>query len=329
VKATAAVLAVIAVASVAAAGGYLLRDSQTVDAAWSHCVDAEAGYDVQFPSDWHRGGTVEDPGRARLLCRFFDPEPFNIPPNSDFFGTALEVHSVEQTFDDALGSLIDRRFARTVRRDQLTIGPHRAFRLELVATGGGLLARGTKTYAYLVRRLYGSPLLIQTTAPPRRELRYHDIVDHAARTIKLFAQPPPRLTGVPGPVAEKHGAILSALEQTDMSALAALARTDNVTYTFGGEVSGGAAEHWRRLEREGTRVREMLERILLLPYTLTNGIYVWPFAYGKRLSELSAHERELLGNLIPDLEVEGDIEYLGWRAGITPSGRWIFFAAGD
>ena len=45
--------------------------------------------------------------------------------------------------------------------------------------------------------------------------------------------------------------------------------------------------------------------------------------------DLSEHERELLAPLGPTsrLFVE-DTGYLGWRAGITPDGAWVFFVAG-
>ena len=56
-----------------------------------------------------------------------------------------------------------------------------------------------------------------------------------------------------------------------------------------------------------------------------------PFAYDvASLSDLTAHERELLATLGPleSVFVEGT-GYLGWRAGIRPDGSWVFFVAGD
>jgi hypothetical protein len=304
-----------------------LRDSQDVTQEWSHCVDARAGYDVEYPADWHRGGTVEDPGRAALLCRFFDPEPFAIPPSSDVFGTALEVGPVDQTFDDALASLIDTRFNETVRREPLSLqGRHRAFRLELVATGEGLADRGTRTYGYLIRRLYGPPVFVRTTAARQEPLAHRAAVDRAASTIRLFAVPPLRPATLPEPVAEKHAAILEAAQGGDIGDVAPLADRREFTYTFGGEVAGGPAGYWRSLRARGDDPLEALSDILQMPYTLANGIYVWPFAYDKTPEALTEHERELLEPL--ETTFAGD-SYLGWRAGIRPDGRWVFFVAGD
>jgi len=68
-----------------------------------------------------------------------------------------------------------------------------------------------------------------------------------------------------------------------------------------------------------------------MPYTLSRGYYVWPFAYDvDDVGDLSPYERELLEPLGPlnTLFFEGT-GYLGWRTGIAPDGTWTFFVAGD
>ena len=72
---------------------------------------------------------------------------------------------------------------------------------------------------------------------------------------------------------------------------------------------------------------EILARLLRLPYTLSSGTYVWPFAYDKQEDELTDYERELLGDLA--VYSGAGSGYLGWRAGIEPDGTWRFFIAGD
>ena len=71
--------------------------------------------------------------------------------------------------------------------------------------------------------------------------------------------------------------------------------------------------------------------ILELPYVLSRGYYVWPWAYTvASRADLSKHERELLAPLgAPDELVLDGTGYLGWRAGIAPDGTWSFFVAGD
>jgi hypothetical protein len=312
---------VLALAFFAAAGGYLLRDSQDLALEWSHCVDSTTGYDVQYPADW-------SPAAGELSCRFFEPEPFTVPPNSDFGGTALEVLPQEQPFDQALASLIDTRYAATTMREQVTVGGHRGFQLELVATGNGLNAKNTRTYGYLLQRDGGGAIVIQTTAQPGENLRHRDVVDHAASTVGFFEPAPLAVSGLPEPVAQTHAALLAAAEAHDEQALEALIEENEFRYTFGENVPGGALAFWRSTEEQtGTDPIDTLARVLRLPYVLSQGIFVWPFAYDKEPGEMSEYELSLLGDLFPEGATE--VGYLGWRAGIRPDGRWVFFIAGD
>jgi hypothetical protein len=299
----------------------LLRDSQDLELEWSHCVDTAGGYDVQYPSGWSTA-------TGELACRFFEPEPFTVPPDSDFGGTALEVLPQEQPFDEALASLIDTRYAKTDVRQQVTVGGHRGFRLELVSTGEGLNSEGTRTYGYLLRRDSGGAIVIQTTAQPGESLRDRSVVDHAASTLVFFEPATVAVSGLPEPVAQTHAALLAAADAHDEQALEALIEENEFRYTFGGDVPGGALAFWRSTkEQTGTDPIDTLARVLRLPYVLSQGIFVWPFAYDKEPGEMSEYERSLLGDLLP--EGESGVGYLGWRAGIRPDGRWVFFIAGD
>lgn len=139
-------------------------------------------------------------------------------------------------------------------------------------------------------------------------------------------------SGLPSAVEEKRDALLEAAESGNYEALREHIPTDGFTYTFGGPVEGGPIEYWQQLERTtDERPLETLTEILRMPYVLSRGIYVWPWAYTvEGLADLSEHERELLAPLGPPsrLIVEGT-GYLGYRAGITPDGTWVFFVAGD
>lgn len=133
--------------------------------------------------------------------------------------------------------------------------------------------------------------------------------------------------GIPGPVAETHAALLGAAEAGDYEELRPLIPAQ-FSYTFGGPVEGGPIAFWQQLEQEsGESPIEILARILKMPYTLSRGTYVWPFAYDKQAEELTEHERKLLGDLAETFVPETG--YLGWRAGIEPDGTWSFFVAGD
>jgi hypothetical protein len=283
-------------------------------------VDAASGYGVEYPSDWNRAS-------GSLACRFFDPEPFTVPQNSDFSGTALEVFPQDVGYDEALASLIDTRFSETELREQVSIGSRQAFVLELVSTGEGLEERGTRTYGYLFRGDPGPAVLVRTTAPPGERIRHRDVVDHAASTLSLFAPPRPESSSVlPGALEEKRAAILEAAQAGDFDAVAALADPDRFSYSFGGPFPGGPAAFWRQEAERGQNPLEALAIILQLPYTLATGNYVWPFAYDKTVDTITDYEIELLEALDVTFVGEG---YLGWRAGFTPDGRWTFFVAGD
>ena len=135
--------------------------------------------------------------------------------------------------------------------------------------------------------------------------------------------------GLPPAVAETHAGLLEAAESGDYEALRPFLPDSGFSYTFGGEVEGGPMAYWQRAEAQtGERPIKILARILRLPYTLSGGRYVWPFAYDKQQEELTAYERELLGDLANAYSGAGS-GYLGWRAGIEPDGTWRFFIAGD
>jgi hypothetical protein len=139
-------------------------------------------------------------------------------------------------------------------------------------------------------------------------------------------------TGLPAAVEKTRAALLAAAETGDYEELRPLVPATGFEYTFGGPVEGGPIAYWQELERTTVeRPLETLAEILRMPYTLSRGIYVWPFAYDVAdRDDLSQHERELLEPLGPldTLFVEGT-GYLGWRAGIEPDGTWVFFVAGD
>ena len=138
-----------------------------------------------------------------------------------------------------------------------------------------------------------------------------------------------RPVGLPPAVAETHAALLAAAESGDYEALRPLLPRTGFSYTFGGPVGGGPIAYWQRVEAQnGERPIEILARILRMPYTVSGGRYIWPFAFDKQQEDLTAHERELLGDLANAYSGAGS-GYLGWRAGIEPDGTWRFFIAGD
>jgi len=142
----------------------------------------------------------------------------------------------------------------------------------------------------------------------------------------------PTASGLPAAVEEKRGALLEAARSGDYEALRPLIPADGFEYTFGSPVDDGPIAYWEELERT-TRERplETLEALLEMPYVLTRGTYVWPWAYTvESEADLSPHEQELLAPVrgLNEVIVEGT-GYVGWRTGIQPNGDWSFFVAGD
>jgi hypothetical protein len=134
--------------------------------------------------------------------------------------------------------------------------------------------------------------------------------------------------GVPRAVELKRAALLRAAKAKDYDGLAKLA-DPTFKYTFGSPVPGGPAAFWRQAEQQGRQPLEALAAILQLPYTLSRGLFVWPFAYDKTADEITPYETTLLKKIPPGGAAVGPEGYLGWRAGILPDGSWIYFVAGD
>jgi hypothetical protein len=132
------------------------------------------------------------------------------------------------------------------------------------------------------------------------------------------------VVGLPAPVARTRAALVQAVKARDADALRKLMPAGAFSFTFGSERDPIA--YWNELEKKGQHPYTTLARILALPYSLRQGHYVWPFAYGTPKGELTPYERRLLGPLASSYVGE---DYYGWRAGIKPDGSWSFYVAGD
>jgi hypothetical protein len=187
-------------------------------------------------------------------------------------------------------------------------------RISLIATALALAGAGGVAGWFLADAVRGTETEMVTTAVTTTE-------------TETAAAP-----GLPTAVEETRAALLAAAASGNYEALRPLLPTTGFEYTFGGAVAGGPIAYWKQVEQNTPdRPLETLAAILKMPYTLSRGYYVWPFAYDvASAKDLSAHERELLAPLgaLDTLFVEGT-GYLGWRTGIDPNGVWTFFVAGD
>jgi len=298
---------------------------------WTSCTNERAGYEISYPDDWHTA-TLD----GEFECSFFDPEPFEIIPESEFPLTALQAFPAGEegrTFDDVVAEYADPMFERELGRDETKVAGFPAVRLETEATGQGLYDEGTRTIAYVVDRDV-APFVVRAQAFPGAEL-HEDVLEQAVKTIRFFepAGAETEVSGLPPAVEQTRLAIKNAAENRDFDALDALIPEKGFTYSFGGPVEGGPTAYWRQIEMESPqRPLEALAAILEMPYTKVDDIYVWPFAYDRDPTTLTEAERALLSEIAGEAEVRQWTEfghYLGWRAGIDADGTWVFFVAGD
>jgi hypothetical protein len=151
-------------------------------AGWNTCTNRTLGFSIAYPGTWHTARL--NPAGA---CLYFEPKPFRIPPNSDFTGTALEVLPSQQSYAGLLRTLTDRRFARVRSRSRTSVAGQPATRLETVATGEGLLSRGTRTYAYVIDRGRRPAFIVQTTRVGSASWAARKrILDRAVRTLRFL-----------------------------------------------------------------------------------------------------------------------------------------------
>lgn len=298
---------------------------------WTLCSNERAGYAIGYPADWYTA-TLD----GEFECSFFDPEPFEIIPESEFPLTALQAFPAgeeNRTFDDVVSEYTDPMFERELAREETTVAGFPAVRLETEATGQGLYDKGTKTIAYVVDRDV-APFVVRAQAFPGAEL-HEDILEQAVGTIRFFepAGAETDVSGLPPAVEQTRLAIKEAAENRDFEALEALIPEQGFTYTYGGPFSGGPTAYWRQIEKESPqRPLEALAAILEMPDTKVDDIYVWPFAYDRDPKTLTEAERALLSEVAGEAEIRQWTEfghYLGWRAGIKEDGTWVFFVAGD
>lgn len=146
--------------------------------------------------------------------------------------------------------------------------------------------------------------------------------------LPLAAQP-----GLPAPVAKIRQEIARAAVQCDFSQLQKLAWAGPSTfnYTFGQRTT--PAKHWQAEEAGGQRPLYFLVRVLSLPFVKEGegqeAMYYWPSAYREKPTP---DDWAALKGLYSDEQIQTyrDAEgYMGYRLGITPSGDWTFFIAGD
>lgn len=153
-------------------------------AEWNLCTNPTHRFRIGYPPLWHT--THPEP---RLACWFFDPEPFEVEPNTEFPLVALTAFPERERFRVVLDGLTEAQFADTVLREETEIAGRPAVRIETVATGQGLYERGTRTYGYVVDRDGSAFLLTAAGLPTIAEGEWQSrkqIADRAADTLRFY-----------------------------------------------------------------------------------------------------------------------------------------------
>lgn len=145
---------------------------------WAVCTNAQRGYSVGYPAGWH----------SAYGCRYLDPEPLDIPPNTDGFFSAVAVVDGDTSFDQARQRSTDR-FVVIVSREETTIGDRRAVRYETSATGEGLFHKGSRLYSVVLdnggRAFEVLTAWFPGTSTSEYELRKR-MVDEMVKTVRFL-----------------------------------------------------------------------------------------------------------------------------------------------
>lgn len=142
------------------------------------CTNEASGFRLEYPADWHTNdGDVGEP------CSFFDPEPIEVPEATEFFDVAVIVSREPVTLDVIAGEDPSRT---VLEREETEIAGGRAMRMEIEATGQGLLDRGTRSYQVVVDA-DGESLIVSTFDVGDLDYgRNKEIVDQMADSLELI-----------------------------------------------------------------------------------------------------------------------------------------------
>ena len=148
------------------------------------------------------------------------------------------------------------------------------------------------------------------------------------------------LEALPFPTRRMHQLILEATKSGDIEKLRAyIGVGDSMTMLSLGEQEGDPIEFLKKEagDKEGHEILAILEEVLEAGYVhLDKGtdreLFVWPYFFAYPLDKLTAPQMVELFSIVTygdyqDMKDFGG--YIFYRVGITSTGRWTFFVAGD
>ena len=342
-----ALAALVVVGAAAAAAGYLLgaRD-EAADEAATDSGDAAPKTTV-VPAGWKlcartsvsaTRSPIRSTGGPRRLtaeseCTFFDPQPIQLPENE------------RRLRRDARGGARAAVVRRSSSRASSTSGSRRYFeRRELTisrpAGRRGRLAgdrRGAARPRAPSRRPTWStaaaepPLMLRTVRSPTPTGRSACGFSTRPRGRSCCSSPANAAaeeTAPPDAVLRKRAAMLAAAPESDYDALAQLADPHRVRVHVRRAGRRGPAAYWREADARGEEPTRRRARgdppaaVHAQPRHLRLAVRLRQDRGRADLVRARAAAPAGLCGAFSD-------GYLGWRAGIRPDGRWVFFVAGD
>lgn len=145
---------------------------------------------------------------------------------------------------------------------------------------------------------------------------------------------------LPEPVRRMHDLIVEACKSGDIEKLRPLiGKGASMTQLSLTDIDGDAIAFLKGLsgDPEGQEILAILEEVLDAGYVHLDAgkpeeLYVWPYFFALPLDKLDAKQRVELFKIV----TAGDVDdmkqfgaYIFYRVGITPTGQWTFFVAGD
>lgn len=331
-------LAAALLATACGGGDEVASEATTSTTAGAENLCLAPTYSVEAPPGWE----VNDPAEASP-CRYFNPEPFEVPQDTEPVGIAILLGFDNVSFEVA--SAPSPEFAEIVDSRDETVDSLPAKRLHLRSTGGALLDKGIEYVVWVVKtsekRHFSATTIQQGEAFAENVAALDRMVgtlDFANEVTCSAAgmQIPEQKSDLPDPVLNTRRAVLEAAVACDYDQLAELASGHEFfNYSFGDEGDfAGFLQEGEAAGNDPLRSLVLIFGMTEIENELSNRKgWIWPAAAGADdWASVPQPQKDELLRLYSqqDLDVfAGNGAYIGYRTSIDPEGRWLYFVAGD
>jgi hypothetical protein len=161
---------------------------QGIPTGWENCTNAQRGYSIAYPGDWHTTDVFDGSPEPANACQWFSPEPFGPDGNQVPEGWAypLEVATLGP-FEGVVAQVSDPEFADVLVNEEVLVDGHRAVRLEFETVEDPLAEPGLH-YEYVIQVDPDTTMIVHTTATRGIVGVYAEnkvVVDRAVDTIRF------------------------------------------------------------------------------------------------------------------------------------------------